>query len=186
MLPVALGLGLINFNLVVNTLFAARLLDPELAPSAIDAAFRIYMLPQGIFSVAIATVLFPSLSRLAARGDLAGFRDTVSLGLRQIGFLLVPASAVGAVLAVPIVRLALRARRVHADQTTVVAEALAAFMLGLTFNGDDADAEPRLLQPSVALDPHLGRARQPRRQRGARRGVLPTRESGASRWRRRS
>ena len=49
------------------------------------------MLPQGMFSVAVATVLFPALSRLAARGDLDGFRDTVALGLRQIAFLLVPA-----------------------------------------------------------------------------------------------
>ena len=69
MLPVTLGLGLINFNLVVNSFFAARFIDPELAPASIDAAFRLYMLPQGIFSVAVATVLFPRLSRLAASGD---------------------------------------------------------------------------------------------------------------------
>ena len=29
------------------------------------------MLPQGLFSVAIATILFPTLSRLAARGATA-------------------------------------------------------------------------------------------------------------------
>ncbi|MEX2102380.1 MAG: murein biosynthesis integral membrane protein MurJ, partial [Gaiellaceae bacterium] len=81
MLPITLGIGLINFNLVVNTFFAARYIDPQLAPSTIDAAFRIYMLPQGMFSVAVATVLFPRLSRLAARGDEDGFRDTVSMGL---------------------------------------------------------------------------------------------------------
>jgi putative peptidoglycan lipid II flippase len=135
MLPVTISLGLINVNLVVDTLFAARLLDPELAPASIDAAFRIYMLPQGIFSVAIATVLFPALSRLAVREDRTGFRDTVSLGLRQIAFTLVPASAVGAVLAVPIVRLLYERGAFTPDQTTVVAECLAAFSLGLTFNG---------------------------------------------------
>jgi putative peptidoglycan lipid II flippase len=135
MLPVTISLGLINVNLVVDTLFAARLLDPELAPASIDAAFRIYMLPQGIFSVAIATVLFPALSRLAVREDRTGFRDTVSLGLRQIAFTLVPASAVGAVLAVPIVRLLYERGAFTPDQTTVVAECLAAFSLGLAFNG---------------------------------------------------
>ena len=51
-----------------------RATSPTEAPRAIDAAFRIYMLPQGMFSVAIATVLFPQLSRLAARRDLAGLR----------------------------------------------------------------------------------------------------------------
>ena len=90
MLPVTLGLGLINFNQVIGTIFAARLIDPDLAPAAIDAAFRIYMLPQGIFSVAVATVLFPSLSRLSTREDWDGFRGAVSLGLRQIAFLLLP------------------------------------------------------------------------------------------------
>ena len=42
----------------------------EQAPRAIDAAFRIYQLPQGVFSIALATVLFPTLSRFAARRDL--------------------------------------------------------------------------------------------------------------------
>jgi putative peptidoglycan lipid II flippase len=135
MLPVTLGVGLINFNLVVNTFFAARYINPDLAPSAIDAAFRIYMLPQGMFSVAVATVLFPRLSRLAARADTEGFRETVSLGLRQIGFLLLPASAVAAVLAEPIVRLLYERGDFEANQTPIVASALAAFALGLTFNG---------------------------------------------------
>src|ERR671923_696723 len=105
MLPVTLGLGLINFNTIIGTFFAARYVDRTLAPSAIDAAFRIYMLPQGMFSVAVATVLFPALSRLAAREEVDGFRRTLGTGLRQIAFLLVPASVVSAVLAEPIVRL---------------------------------------------------------------------------------
>ena len=135
MIPVTLSLGLINVNAVVDTFFASRLLDPNLAPAAIDKAFRVYMLPQGMFSVAVATILFPTLSRLSARDDWDGFRDTVSLGLRQIAFLLVPASAVIAVLADPIVRLLYQRGAFTPHQTTVVAAALVAFTLGLTFNG---------------------------------------------------
>jgi putative peptidoglycan lipid II flippase len=135
MVPVTLSLGLINFNAVIDSIFASRLIDPRLAPTAIDKAFRIYMLPQGMFSVAVATVLFPSLSRLAARGDTDGFRHMVGLGLRQIAFLLVPASAVCAVLAEPIVRLLYQRGHFTPHQTPFVAAALAAFSLGLTFNG---------------------------------------------------
>ena len=135
MVPVTLGLGLINVNALIDGIFAAKLIDPNIAPSAINAAFRIYMLPQGVFSVAIATVLFPRLSRLATRGDTQGFRETVSMGLGQIGFTLVPASAVGAVLAVPIVRLIYERGAFTSSQTTVLAGALAAFTLWLTFNG---------------------------------------------------
>jgi putative peptidoglycan lipid II flippase len=135
MVPVTLGLGLINFNAVVDSIFASRLIDPEQAPTAIDKAFRIYMLPQGIFSVAVATVLFPTLARLAARNDMPGFRTTSASGLRLIGFLLFPASAATAALATPIVRLVYQHGAFTPDQTKVVAQCLAAFALGLTFNG---------------------------------------------------
>ena len=135
MFPVTLTLGLINVNALIDTLFASRLLDPDLAPAAINAAFRLYMLPQGMFSVAIATVLFPALARLAARNDLDGFRATVSTGLRQIAFLLVPASIVSAVLAEPIVRLVYERGAFTEADVTVVAACLAAFSLGLVFNG---------------------------------------------------
>jgi putative peptidoglycan lipid II flippase len=133
--PVTISLGLINFNLVVNSAFASRLIDPNLAPTAIDKAFRLYMLPQGMFSVAVATVLFPSLARLAARGDEAGFRNTTGLGLRQIAFLLIPASAISAVLAEPITRIVYERGEFEPSQTPVVAGALAAFSAGLFFNG---------------------------------------------------
>src|SRR3954452_1967692 len=102
MLPVTLGLGLINFNVFANGVLGSYVSTS--APRAIDNAFRIYMLPQGMFSVAIATVLFPQLSRLAARRDLAGLRATVENGLRLIFLMLLPATAATLVLAEPITR----------------------------------------------------------------------------------
>jgi putative peptidoglycan lipid II flippase len=135
MIPVTVGLGLINFNAVVDSIFASRLIDPLIAPTAIDKAFRLYMLPQGMFSVAIATVLFPSLSRLAARGDMDGFRERVNLGLRQIGFLLIPAGVVTAVLAEPITRVIYQHGKWTPGQTPVTAACVAAFSGGLVFNG---------------------------------------------------
>ena len=135
MLPVTLTLGLINVNAVIGALFASRLIDPELAPAAIDKAFRLYMLPQGMFAVAVTTVLFPALSRLAARRDHLGFGRTLDAGMRQIAFLLVPAGAVCIVLAEPIVQLVYQRGAFDPEQTTVVAGALAAFGVGLVFNG---------------------------------------------------
>src|SRR4051794_14613566 len=81
MLPVSISLGLISVNLLINSVFGTLISDPVVAsraPAAIDKAFRIFMLPQGIFSVAVATVLFPTLSRLAARGDLDSLRATLA------------------------------------------------------------------------------------------------------------
>ncbi len=93
------------------------------------------MLPQGMFSVAVATVLFPRLSRLATRDDMDGFRHTVALGLRQIAFTLIPASVFTAVLATPITRIVYERGAWGPHETAVTAGALAAFSLGLTFNG---------------------------------------------------
>jgi putative peptidoglycan lipid II flippase len=135
MVPVTLGLGLINVNAVIDTFFASRLIDPDYAPTAIQKAFLVYMLPQGMFSVAIATVLFPSLSRFATRGDMDGFRATVSTGLRQIAFLLIPAAVISAVLAEPIIRILFQRGHFTPAQTPGVANSLAAFSAGLVFNG---------------------------------------------------
>jgi putative peptidoglycan lipid II flippase len=135
MVPVMLGLGLINVNAVIGTVVAATWIDPTIAPNAIDKAFRVYMLPQGMFSVAVATVLYPSLARLATRRDLDGFRDTVTRGLRQINFLLLPAAAASIVLAEPIIRLLYERGAFDPEETTVVAQCLAAFSIGLAFNG---------------------------------------------------
>jgi putative peptidoglycan lipid II flippase len=132
---VTVGLGLINFNAVVDSAFASRLIDPNLSPTAIEKAFRLYMLPQGMFAVAIATVLFPSLSRLATRGDMEGFRATVNSGLRLIAFLLIPAGIVTAVLAQPLTRMIYQRGAWGPHETAVTAGAVAAFCGGLVFNG---------------------------------------------------
>jgi putative peptidoglycan lipid II flippase len=133
MLPVTIGLGLINFNLLINSILGSRI-SVE-APAAIDRAFRIYMLPQGIFSVAVATVLFPALSRLAARRDLDGLRHTSANGVRQIALLLIPAAAATIALAEPITRLVYERGDFDAESTTQVSEALFWFSFSLPFAG---------------------------------------------------
>src|SRR5215510_658116 len=135
MLPVTLTIGLINVNFLVDTLFASRLLDPELAPAAIGAAFRLYMLPQGVFAVAVTTVLFPTLARFAARGDYSGLRRALDGGIRQIAFLLVPAALVSIVLAKPIVEIVYQRGEFTSEDTVIVAQCLQAFSIGLVFNG---------------------------------------------------
>jgi putative peptidoglycan lipid II flippase len=133
MLPVTIGLGVINFDLVINSSLGT--LVSEQAPRAIDAAFRVYMLPQGMFSVALATVLFPTLSRFAAMHDLPGLRRTMASGARQIYLLLIPAAVFTAVLATPIVRLVYERGDFDAHSTELVSSALLWFSFSLPFAG---------------------------------------------------
>ena len=133
MVPVTIGLGLINFTLIVNSYFADRVGENSIR--AIDAAFRLYILPQGIFSVAVSTVLFPTISRMAARGDVPGMRRAVTDGTRQIFFLLIPATVFLALLAEPVTRLVFEHRDFNEAATELTSGALLFFTLGLVFNG---------------------------------------------------
>jgi len=133
MLPVTIGLGLINLNVLFNA-FLGSLVSAE-ASRAIDNAFRIYMLPQGMFSVAIATVLFPTLSRFAARGDVTGLRGLLGSGMRQVMLLLAPCAALTLALAEPITRLVYQRGAFGAADTDLVAEALFWFSFSLPTSG---------------------------------------------------
>ncbi|MDP9228163.1 MAG: murein biosynthesis integral membrane protein MurJ [Actinomycetota bacterium] len=133
MLPVTISLGLINFNLIINSFFGTLVSDQ--APAGIDKAFRIYMLPQGIFSVAIATVVFPTLARFAAREQYDDLRLTMANGMRQILLMLLPATAAILVLAEPMTQLVYQRGEFDAEQTELVATALFWFAFSLPFNG---------------------------------------------------
>ena len=133
MLPVTIGLGIVNLDQLINSVFGT--LVSSGAPRAIDNAFRIYMLPQGIFSVAVTTVLFPTLSRQAARRDVAGMRRSVGTGMRQINLLLIPSAAILMVLTTPIVRLVFQRGAFNATSTSLVSTALLWFAFSLPFGG---------------------------------------------------
>jgi putative peptidoglycan lipid II flippase len=133
MLSVSVGLGLINIDVLLNSVIGSLVSDE--VPSAIDAAFRIYMLPQGMFSVAVATVLFPALARLASRRDLPGLRRTTGTGMRQIALLLIPSAAATIALATPIVRLLYQRGEFDAESTRLTSEALFYFAFSLPFSG---------------------------------------------------
>jgi putative peptidoglycan lipid II flippase len=133
MLPVTISLGLINFNLLINSFFGSLVSDQ--APAAIDKAFRIYQLPQGIFSVAIATVLFPTLARFANAGEIDNLRATMANGMRQILFVLLPAAAAILALSDPMIRLVYQRGAFEPAETAVVATALFWFAFSLPTNG---------------------------------------------------
>jgi putative peptidoglycan lipid II flippase len=133
MLPVTISLGLINFNALINSTFGS-LVSTE-APAAIDKAFRLYQLPQGIFSVAIATVLFPTLARFANKGEFVNLRATLANGMRQILFVLLPATAAILALSHPIIRLVYQRGEFDSYDTRIVATALFWFAFSLPTNG---------------------------------------------------
>ncbi len=131
--PVTISIGIVNLDVFINAGFGS--LVSNHAPAAINDAFRIYMLPQGIFSVAVATVLFPTLSRMAVRREPGGIRRTVGNGMRQINLLLIPSAALLLVLATPITRLVYQHGTFGPLSTHLVSVALFWFAVSLPFAG---------------------------------------------------
>jgi putative peptidoglycan lipid II flippase len=133
MLPVTIALGIVSLNLLVDSLFATFV--SRQAPAAIDRAFRISQLPQGLFSVAIATVIFPTLARQAVRGERDELRHTMANGVRQICLLLIPAALLMIVLAVPATRLVYQRGEFTPEATHLVSHALVWWAVTLPFEG---------------------------------------------------
>lgn len=139
MLPVVVSLLLIDINTLVNMYFSTRipaeLVSRDTGPAVLDKAFRVFQLPQGIFSLAVAGVFFPLFARFSAREDTQGFRTACADALRQLFVLLLPAAALMFALAEPIVRVLYQRGAWDPGQTPVVAQALRMFALGLVANG---------------------------------------------------
>ena len=131
--PVIISLGIINFNSLIDTQVASLISVP--APAFIEKAFRLFQLPQGVFAVAIGTVLFPALSRHVVAGRKDQFRRDLSQGMRQIFFVTLPFAALFAVLALPTVRIIYGYGAARGDEAglTAVASALRFFSVGMVF-----------------------------------------------------
>jgi len=128
-LPVLIGLSVTQFNLFVNQNLGSTL--PEGMISALRAAQRIMQLPIGVFAIAIAAAVFPTLTSLAARQEMAEFKRTMSLGVRTVIFITLPSAAGLIALKTPIVRLLFQQGRFTAADTQATAYALLFYCIGL-------------------------------------------------------
>ncbi|PKM89709.1 MAG: murein biosynthesis integral membrane protein MurJ [Firmicutes bacterium HGW-Firmicutes-12] len=128
-LPVLIGLSVTHFNLFVNQNLGSTL--PEGMISALRAAQRIMQLPIGVFAIAIAVAVFPTLTGHAAREERAEFKKTMSLGVRTIIFITLP-SAIGLIaLRTPVVRLLFQQGLFTPEDTQATAFALFFYCIGL-------------------------------------------------------
>ncbi len=131
--PAMLGLAIVEINAYVGRFFASLLpTAPGVnAVAALDYAFSVAQAPVGVLAISVATVLFPGMSQLAAAGERVALRQTTSLGLRSMVFLMLPVSAGLVVFAQPVVKVLFERGQFGPGATTVVAACLAAYAAGL-------------------------------------------------------
>jgi putative peptidoglycan lipid II flippase len=129
MIPVLAGLGVVQLNLFVTRNLASGL--GAGAISALDLAQRLMNLPMGIFAVAIATAIFPTLTTLVANGEIAMFKRSTSLGLRAIFLVSIPASFGMAALGVHMISLLFEQGKFTGSMVDTTYRVLVFYLLGL-------------------------------------------------------
>ncbi len=127
--PRVLGLAVVQINFMVNVFLASNLVEGSI--SALNYAWLIMLLPQGIFAQAIATVAFPTFSTQAALGQRKAMQETLGGILALLLFLTIPASVLLYLLRFPVISLLLERGAFDARATEMTAYALAFFAIGL-------------------------------------------------------
>jgi putative peptidoglycan lipid II flippase len=134
MVPAVFGAAVYQMNIVVSRLLASHL--PEGSVSYLYYADRLVQFPLGVFAIALATAVLPSLSKQAALGDMEGLRSSFSYALKLIFFITIPAMTGLIILREPIVRLLFQRGAFDPATTRLTAEALLYYGLGLcAFSG---------------------------------------------------
>ncbi|OEU52529.1 MAG: murein biosynthesis integral membrane protein MurJ [Desulfobacterales bacterium C00003060] len=134
MTPAVFGAAVYQINVFIGTILASLL--PEGSISYLYYADRLVQFPLGVFGIAMATALLPSLSRLAAKNDLEGLRISFAYALKLVFFITIPAMTGLIVLKEPIVRLLFQRGAFDVATTRLTAEALFYYALGLwAFSG---------------------------------------------------
>lgn len=101
MLPAIFGSSVVQINLVIDSILASFL--GEGRPAWLYFSDRLMEFPLGVFGIALATVILPSLSRSFAGGDGHGFSATLDWALRLVLLIALPATIGLAVLAGPLI-----------------------------------------------------------------------------------
>ncbi|HEY3340472.1 MAG TPA: oligosaccharide flippase family protein, partial [Anaerolineae bacterium] len=129
MLPRIVGLGAVQVNLIVTVALASNM--GEGAVSALNIAFATLILPEAAIAQAIATVLFPTISAHAARGERAEFGATLTRAINIVIALSAPAAIGLILLGQPVIRMLFERNNFSSQSTVAVAFALAWYGVGL-------------------------------------------------------
>ena len=134
--PAILAGASVQLNVLVNTNFAAGLRDASghvmNGPvSWLSYAFRFQQLPLGLFGISVASATLPRISRSAALGDFARFRDTLSHSLTMILLATIPSSVGLAIFGESMIGIVYQHGRFLASDTHQTAIALSCYAVGL-------------------------------------------------------
>jgi len=137
LVPRMLGSGVYQLTVLIDTFCASlAMIVGQGGISAIYYANRIIQLPMGVFSIAMASAVLPSLSGHANKNDTASIRKTVAFSLENIFFVMCPTMVFILLLSEPIIRILFQRGEFGDYSTSITSFALSFYALGLfSFGG---------------------------------------------------
>ena len=148
--PMVLGLAVTQVNTLLDSLIAWGLAASPHGPqnivwlgesvaypmrqgsaAAVYYGERLYQFPLGVLGIAVATAIYPLLSRHAARGDRQRLGNDLTLGIRLVLLLGIPAGTGLIVLAQPLAKLLFQHGRFTAEDTTRTAWMISCYAAGV-------------------------------------------------------
>jgi len=130
MAPAIFGVSVAQINLLLDTIIAS-FLEEEGSIAWLYYSDRMLEFPLGIFAIAIATVILPSLSRFHAKNEMENFNQTMNWGLRLVFLIGIP-SAVGLfVMAEPIMLTVFQSGAFEISDAHSASLSLKAYIVGL-------------------------------------------------------
>ncbi|MBT3538709.1 murein biosynthesis integral membrane protein MurJ [Candidatus Parcubacteria bacterium] len=129
MIPRTLGMATRQINFLVITIIASTLASGSIA--IFSFADNLQSVPSGIVGVSFGIAIFPTLARLAAKGNKKKMSKSISDTTRQILFLIIPLTIIFLLLRAQIVRIVLGTGEFDWNATILTANALAFFSISL-------------------------------------------------------
>ena len=137
LIPRMLGSGIYQFTVFIDNFCAS--LSHIVGPGGISAIYyanRIIQFPMGIFSIALASAVLPTLSELATKKDIPSLKKTVVFSLENIFFIMCPTTVILLLLSNPIIRILFQRGEFGAYSTDITSWTLAYYSIGLfSFGG---------------------------------------------------
>jgi len=129
-LPALFGASVVQISLLIDTLIASFLVTGSI--SWLYYSDRMMEFPLGVFGIALATVILPSLSAQHAKGDAGQFSRMLDWALRLVVLIAVPATLGLALLSVPILATIFNYGDFTTHDVDMASRSLIAYSLGLT------------------------------------------------------
>ena len=128
-IPILISTAVLPINNLVSLNFASGM--GESSVSALEYAYKLYVVIYGIFSYAVGNIIFPSLSREGAKEDKEEYKGIINRSVKLLSFLLIPLTFGIIIYSKDIIKIIYEHGEFTAESTMLTSQALLFYAIGI-------------------------------------------------------